>query len=123
MLFRSSNYSNLPACPNGNFRLQQDMFGRPYRLEVRVEDRLGKTLTLTRRVVPECGEPAKLAQCRCECGACFSIDRGCGVPADGGAADGGAADGGLVCVYPTYGGAPGGPVSGADGGGTGDGGG
>ena len=88
------NYSNLPACPNGNFRLQQDMFDRPYRLEVRIVDRLGKTATVVRRVVPVCNEAGRPARCRCECGACYSIDHGCAVVVDGGLGS----DGGLQCL-------------------------
>jgi hypothetical protein len=86
-----SNYSNLAACPNGNFRLQQDLFARSYRLELRIVDRFGKTAEVSRRVVPDCA-PEGFAQCRCECGACYVLGDACGADAGAGPVDGG------VCV-------------------------
>ena len=71
------NYANLPACPNGNQRVAQNLYGRTYRLEITARDRFGKTVTVRRQVVPQCAEPSRLAQCQCECGACYVLGDAC----------------------------------------------
>ena len=84
-----ASFANIPACPNQ--WSTTDVYGNKYRLEVTVKDRLGHELTKATEVVPECGEPDRLAECRCICKAGYVLGESC---ADAGPAnaDGGGAE-------------------------------
>jgi hypothetical protein len=69
------NYSNLPACPAA--ALVRDIADQPYQLSIRLFDKLGREVRKTLRVVPTCGEPDQLQQCRCECSADYRLGEAC----------------------------------------------
>lgn len=72
------NYANIPVCPS--FASSRDGEGQPYRLELRLTEQLRpgeerpRTHVLTATVVPVCGEPEILDDCRCECDADFVLE-------------------------------------------------
>lgn len=70
-----SNYSNLPACPRAN--LDRRIDGEPYSLYVSVEDSAGRRAETTVTIEPTCGEPERLAQCRCECSTDYTLGGEC----------------------------------------------
>jgi hypothetical protein len=80
-----SNYANIPACPNPTARIPRNVFGEPWALKVRIEDRRGRSAETTVRVVPVCAEPGFQAQCECECDARYVLGTRCPAPEDGGA--------------------------------------
>jgi hypothetical protein len=92
-----SNYANVPVCPDPN--APRDHNDEVHTLKVTITDRYGKTASRTIHVTPVCGEPDKLAECKCECSANFRLGTPCGTTRDGGTfmcvdAAAGPADGG-----------------------------
>ena len=76
-----SNYSNLPACPRSN--LQRNIYGEPYQLTLRVEDKDGRTAETSLTITPVCGEPEIRDRCECECAQTYSLGQAC-TPMDAG---------------------------------------
>jgi hypothetical protein len=72
------DYSNIPLCPNQ--WADEDVFDRPYDLEVEVVDRQQKKKVVkTIGVVPRCAEPgAKETACRCLCKKGYVGGESCG---------------------------------------------
>ncbi|MFO0722130.1 MAG: hypothetical protein U1E65_00015 [Myxococcota bacterium] len=92
------NYSNLPACPRA--ALDRDVNNEPYQLEIKIEDKKGRTATTAITVVPVCNTPDQQAQCECECAADYRQGASCtgehpdsGVPAGTCRSDGGSVGG------------------------------
>lgn len=70
-----SNYSNIPLCPNQ--WSDTNVYGTQYELTVSLKDRTGKRGTKTLRVVPTCGEPARLSECLCICRGGYMLGETC----------------------------------------------
>ena len=68
-----SNWSNVPACPTA--AATRDVEGEPYSLTITVEDSDGRTATVSRRIVPTCGED--LERCLCECDGSYKLGETC----------------------------------------------
>jgi len=72
------NYANIPVCPT--FVSSRDGEGQDYRLEVRLTEakRLGeasaRSHVVNATIIPVCGEPEILEDCRCECDADRNIE-------------------------------------------------
>jgi hypothetical protein len=86
-----ANYSNLAACPK--VIAERDVFGEPYLLTVRLEDRRGRVAERSLRITPTCAEPAKIDECACLCRKRFTLGD-CPERTDGGVPAGTCADGG-----------------------------
>ncbi|HSR99254.1 MAG TPA: hypothetical protein VLM79_19515 [Kofleriaceae bacterium] len=70
-----SNFSNLPGCPRAG--LARSINDELYRLSVSVVDQMGRTAEASVMIMPVCGEPAREAQCRCECAATYKLGDPC----------------------------------------------
>lgn len=80
------DYSNVPLCPNS--WADQDVFDRPFEVEVKITDRQKRTASKKLRVTPRCAEPGpKETACRCLCKRGYVLGETCGE--DAGASDGG----------------------------------
>lgn len=73
------NYANIAVCPN--FGSTRDGDAQPYRVEMRLTERIradedvARSHVLTATVTPICGEPALEDECRCECDAGFTLEQ------------------------------------------------
>jgi hypothetical protein len=81
-----STFSNVPVCPNQ--WASDDVFDKPYELQVTVLDRGGRTATQKVKVVPRCAEPERAAECRCICRKDYMLGQACDAGVDAGS-DGG----------------------------------
>lgn len=80
------DYSNVPLCPNS--WADQDIFDKPFEVEVVVTDRRKRKASKRVTVTPRCAEPgAKETACRCLCKKGYVLGESCGE--DAGAPDGG----------------------------------
>ena len=79
-----SNFANVPLCPNG--ASSRNVNGEPYRLEVRVTDRAGRTASAMAHVVPTCAEPDRLLECLCTCRKGYRLGETCTTLPDAGPA-------------------------------------
>lgn len=71
------DYSNVPLCPNQ--WASQDVFDRPFEVEVIVQDRSKKKVSAKMTVTPRCAEPgAKETACRCLCKEGYVLGESCG---------------------------------------------
>jgi len=70
-----ANFSNVAVCPNE--WSSTNLYGTLYGLEVTVRDKEGRQLTKKLNVTPECGEPARLAECECICQAGYVLGQEC----------------------------------------------
>lgn len=81
-----ANYANVPLCPNQ--WADQDVFDKPFEVEVSVTDRLKKKGGAKVMVTPRCAEPGqKETACRCLCRKGYVLGETCGE--DAGALDAG----------------------------------
>jgi hypothetical protein len=76
-----STFSNVPVCPNQ--WASDDIYDKPYELQITVKDRGGRTATQKVKVVPRCAEPDRLDECRCICQKNYVLGQVC-TPGDGG---------------------------------------
>lgn len=60
-----STFSNVPMCPNQ--WAGTDAFDQPFRVEVEVRDKSGRTANKQLTVTPRCNEAGKEAECKCIC--------------------------------------------------------
>lgn len=60
-----STFSNVPMCPNQ--WASTDAFDHPFRVELEVRDRSGRTASKQITVTPRCSEPDRAAECLCIC--------------------------------------------------------
>ncbi len=60
-----STFSNVPMCPNQ--WASTDAFDKPFRVEVTVQDKTGRSASKQVTVTPRCAEPANVAECLCIC--------------------------------------------------------
>lgn len=70
-----ANFSNVPVCPNE--WSSTNVYGTLYGLEVTVKDKEGRQLTKKLDVTPECGEPARVAECECICQGGYVLGQEC----------------------------------------------
>jgi hypothetical protein len=70
-----ANFANVPVCPNE--WSSTNVYGTLYGLEVTVKDKEGRQLTKKLDVTPECGEPARVAECECICQAGYVLGQAC----------------------------------------------
>ena len=71
------DYSNVPLCPNSF--AQQDVFDKPFEVEVVITDRLKRTVTKRVNVTPRCAQPgARETACRCLCRGDYVLGETCG---------------------------------------------
>ena len=81
------DYSNVPLCPNQ--WAEQDVFDKPFKVEVKVTDKRKKSAFATITVTPRCAEPGmKEAACKCLCRHGYVLGEACGE--DAGALEAGA---------------------------------
>lgn len=72
-----ADYSNIPLCPNSWSK--QDIFDKPFEVEVVVTDRLKKTTRKIAKVTPRCAEPGPHeVACRCLCRKDYVLGELCG---------------------------------------------
>ncbi len=71
-------YSNIPLCPNQ--WAEDDIFDKPYDLEIEIIDRFQKVRVLKKiSVIPRCAEPGpKETACRCLCRKGYVLGELCG---------------------------------------------
>ncbi len=60
-----STFSNVPMCPNQ--WASSDAFDKPFRVELTITDRGGRTINKQIMVTPKCAEPDRLNECLCIC--------------------------------------------------------
>lgn len=67
-----------PACPNlvGDV----DIFGNPWRVELRLDEDGGRSATVFATVRPFCDDVSPKAECECECAAGYQLGQACGEP-------------------------------------------
>jgi len=71
------DYANIPLCPNQ--WAEQDIYDKPFEIEVTVTDRRNKTVTKTIAVTPRCAEPGqKETSCKCLCRNGYVLGETCG---------------------------------------------
>lgn len=80
-----STFSNVPMCPNQ--WASTDAFDKPFRVEITIQDRGGRTVSKQVMVTPKCAEPDRLAECLCICKKGYMLGEMCAAPDAG--ADGG----------------------------------
>jgi hypothetical protein len=76
------DFANIPACPAAG--AERDVEGEPYLLQVRVQDRDGRTTAAEVTVTPVCAEPELELQCKCECDGNYILGQACEPELDGG---------------------------------------
>ncbi len=76
-----STFSNIPVCPNQ--WASADVFDQTFELEIRVDDKGGRTATKKVKVVPRCSEIGKEAECFCICRKGYKLGEVC-TPGDAG---------------------------------------
>ncbi len=84
-----STFANIPVCPNE--WSTTNLYGTSYELDLTLTDRKGATVTTSIQVVPQCSEPAHVAECLCICMAGYVLGQSC---PDAGAGDAGDGDAG-----------------------------
>ena len=70
-----ANFSNLPACPIA--ALGQAIDGNSYRLDVQIEDLMGRQGGASATVVPTCDAAPDPASCQCLCAAGYVLGSAC----------------------------------------------
>jgi hypothetical protein len=70
-----ANFANVAVCPNE--WSSTNLYGTLYGLEVTVKDKEGRQLTKKLNVTPECGEPARVAECECICQTGYVLGQAC----------------------------------------------
>lgn len=81
------DYSNVPLCPNQ--WADQDVFDKPFKVEVKITDKRKKTAFASVTVTPRCAEPGmKEVACKCLCRRGYVLGEACGE--DAGALEAGA---------------------------------
>jgi hypothetical protein len=80
-----STFSNVPMCPNQ--WASTDAFDKPFRVELTVADREGRSVSKQAMVTPTCAEADRRDECLCICKKGYVLGEVCG-PTDGGV-DGG----------------------------------
>jgi hypothetical protein len=75
MAVAPSNFANVPVCPN--LWSQNDVFGKPYVLEVAILDREGRQASSSVEVTPQCAEPQNAGECLCICKAGYVLGQAC----------------------------------------------
>ena len=78
-----STFSNIPVCPNQ--WASDDVFDKPYELEVTVTDKTGRRGTQKVKVIPRCAEPDRATECRCICRKGYILGSACTPEVDAGA--------------------------------------
>lgn len=78
-----ANYANVPVCPNQ--WASTDIFDKPFKIEVTLEDRHGRKLTKSAHVTPKCVDDIQYSRCQCICLKDYVLGTSCS--ADGGVAD------------------------------------
>ncbi len=73
-----STFSNVPMCPNQ--WASTDAYDKPFRVEVTVQDRGGRSVTKQAMVTPKCAEPDRLAECLCICKQGYVLGEMCAAP-------------------------------------------
>jgi hypothetical protein len=77
-----STFSNVPMCPNQ--WASTDAFDKPFRVEVTVTDKSGRTVMKQAMVTPRCAEPANAAECLCICKKGYVLGEVCMTTTDAG---------------------------------------
>jgi len=72
-----STFSNVPMCPNQ--WASTDAFDKPFRVEIAIQDRGGRTINKQVMVTPKCAEPALAAECLCICKKGYVLGERCDV--------------------------------------------
>lgn len=78
-----STFSNVPMCPNQ--WASTDAFDKPFRVEITVQDKTGRSASKQAMVTPRCAEPANLEECLCICKNGYVLGETCAPLADAGA--------------------------------------
>jgi hypothetical protein len=81
-----NNFANVAVCPNNVS--SRNLEDEPYKVEVSLTDREGRTAASSLPVVPRCAEPENEADCRCICGEGYVLGTPCGDTPDAGAPPG-----------------------------------
>jgi len=81
-----STFSNVPMCPNQ--WASTDAFDKPFRVEITIQDRGGRSISKQVMVTPKCAEPALAAECLCICKKGYVLGEMCSASTDAGT-DGG----------------------------------
>jgi len=76
----AASFANVPVCPNQ--WASTDVYGVPFRLEVTLEDRGGRTVSRALDVVPVCAEPEFAASCACICKKGYVLGEACEAESD-----------------------------------------
>jgi hypothetical protein len=81
----NANLSNVNGCPDYT---PKDVHGKPYTLEMTVQDKSGHTAFVSQTIVPTCmlSDPATQADCICTCSANYTLGK-CSMLVDGGGTD------------------------------------
>ncbi|HVV84888.1 MAG TPA: hypothetical protein VHE35_17610, partial [Kofleriaceae bacterium] len=64
-----------PACPN--LVADRDIFGSPWKVELRLDEDGGRSATVFATVVPYCDEQSPKDECECECDADYVLGAAC----------------------------------------------
>ena len=84
-----ASYANVPVCPNQ--WASTDVFDKPFKIEVTLEDRHGRKLTKSVHITPKCVDDIEYSRCQCICLKDYRLGASC--TNDGGSSnEGGSSD-------------------------------
>lgn len=81
-----SSYANIAVCPN--HVAARDLYDTPYRLELTLKDRLGRSATKNLSVTPGCDTASEAEECRCLCQRDYVLGQSCHTTPDAGGGGG-----------------------------------
>ncbi len=70
-----ANYANVPVCPNQ--WASTDVFDKPFKIEVTLEDRRGRKATKSVHVTPKCVDDIQYSRCQCICLKDYKLGSSC----------------------------------------------